>query len=174
MFADPDRADARELQADVLQRLGFACESAPWRNFYLTGAQELRSGTFDLGTASLGGFAPGMTTTMLFDALGVRLRPDALAGVASTLEWTLTDRDEVHVIGISNRTLFHSPGRAAPQADARITSTAPVLVALVDGALDIDAAVADRTLAVDGDVEALRTIAAAVDTFARMFPIVTP
>lgn len=174
VFSDPDRADARELQAEVLQRLGFASESAPWRNFYLTGAQELRTGTFDLGNASLGGFAPGMTTSMLFDALGVRLRPEALAGFGCTIEWTLTDRDEVHAMGISNRTLFHSPGRAAPDADARVTSTTPVLVSLVDATLDLDAATADGTLAVDGDVGALATIAGAVDTFARMFPIVTP
>lgn len=174
VFADPDRADARELQAGVLERLGFAAESAPWRNFYLTGAQELRTGTFDLGRASLGGFATGMTTSMLFDALGVRLRPDALAGVSCTIEWTLTDRDEVHVVGISNRTLFHSPDRRAPDADALVTTTTSLLVSLVDGDLDVDAAIADGTLGLDGDVDALRTIAGAVDTFARMFPIVTP
>ncbi len=174
VFSDPDRADARELQAEVLQRLGFASESAPWRNFYLTGAQELRTGTFDLGNASLGGFAPGMTTSMLFDALGVRLRREALAGFGCTIEWTLTDRDEVHAMGISNRTLFHSPGRAAPDADDRVTSTTPVLVSLVDATLDLDAATADGTLAVDGDVGALATLAGAVDSFARMFPIVTP
>lgn len=174
VFADPGRSDARELQADVLEQLGFAAESAPWRNFYLTGAQELRSGTFDLGNASLGGFAPGMTTAMLFDALGVRLRADALAGVACTLEWTLSDRDEVHVVGISNRTLFHSPGRRAPDADARITTTTPVLVSLVDGQLDVDAATAAGDVVLDGSAEPLRTIAGAVDTFARMFPIVTP
>jgi alkyl sulfatase BDS1-like metallo-beta-lactamase superfamily hydrolase len=174
VFADPGRADARELQAELLQRLGYASESAPWRNFYLTGAQELRAGTFELGSAALGGFAPGMTTSMLFDALGVRLRPDALVGFACTLEWTLTDRDEVHVVGISNRTLFHSPGRRADDADARITTTAPVLVSLIDGALDVDAATGDGALTVEGDAEALRTIAGAVDTFARIFPVVTP
>jgi alkyl sulfatase BDS1-like metallo-beta-lactamase superfamily hydrolase len=174
VFAAPDRADARELQAEVLQRLGFASESAPWRNFYLTGAQELRTGTFDLGDASLGGFAPGMTTSMLFDALGVRLRPDAFAGCGCTIEWTLTDRDEVHTVGISNRTLFHSPGRRAPDADARVTTTAPVLVSLIDGALDPEAAIADGSLSVEGDHGALTTIAGAVDAFARIFPIVTP
>ncbi|HSP03924.1 MAG TPA: alkyl sulfatase dimerization domain-containing protein [Acidimicrobiales bacterium] len=174
VFAAPDRADARELQAEVLQRLGFASESAPWRNFYLTGAQELRNGTFDLGDASLGGFAPGMTTSMLFDALGVRLRPEALAGFGCTIEWTLTDRDEVHTVGISNRTLFHSPDRPAPDADARVTTTAPVLVSLIDGALDVEAATADGSLTVEGDTGALTTIAGAVDTFARIFPIVTP
>jgi alkyl sulfatase BDS1-like metallo-beta-lactamase superfamily hydrolase len=174
VFADPDHAGATEVQAHVLEQLGYAAESAPWRNFYLTGAQELRTGTFDLGRAALGGFAPGMTTDMLFDALGVRLRPDALAGVALTLEWTVTDRDEVHVVGISNRTLFHSPGRTAPDADARLTSTVDAIVALVDGSLDVDAAARDGAIGVDGDVGALRTLGAAVDTFARMFPIVTP
>jgi linear primary-alkylsulfatase len=174
VFAAPDRADARELQADVFQRLGFAAESAPWRNFYLTGAQELRAGTLDLGDASLGGLAPAMTTTMLFDALGVRLRPDALAGFGCTIEWTLSDRDEVHTVGISNRTLFHSPDRPAPDADARVTSTAAELVALIDGRLDVDASTAEGTLSVEGDPDALGTIAAAVDTFARVFPIVTP
>jgi len=174
VFADPDHAEAKELLARVLERLGFAAEAAPWRNFYLTGAQELRTGTFDLGQAVLGGFAPGMTTTMLFDALGVRLRAEDLAGVALTLEWNVTDREEVHVVGVSNRTLFHAPGRTAPDADALVTSTAAAIVALVDRTLDVDAALADGSVTVDGDAGALRTLAGSVDTFARMFPIVTP
>lgn len=174
VFADPERGEAKELLARVLEQLGYAAESAPWRNFYLTGAQELRTGTFDLGQATLGGFAAGMTTTMLFDALGVRLRAEDLSGVALVLEWHLTDRNEVHVVGVSNRTLFHSPGRTAPEADARVTSTAEALVALVDRSLDVDTAVADASMTVEGDVGALRTLADAVDTFARMFPIVTP
>ena len=44
VFADPDNQDARELQADALEQLGYQAESGPWRNFYLTAAQELRHG----------------------------------------------------------------------------------------------------------------------------------
>lgn len=44
VFADPDNRTAHELQADALEQLGYQAESGPWRNFYLTGAQELRSG----------------------------------------------------------------------------------------------------------------------------------
>ena len=34
---------ARELAADALEQLGYQAESAPWRNFYLSGARDLRA-----------------------------------------------------------------------------------------------------------------------------------
>ncbi len=42
VFANPDYTEARLLLADTYEQLGYQAESAPWRNFYLTGAQELR------------------------------------------------------------------------------------------------------------------------------------
>lgn len=44
VFADPNNQQARNLEADALEQLGYQAESGPWRNFYLTGAQELRNG----------------------------------------------------------------------------------------------------------------------------------
>ena len=44
VFADPDNAAARALLADTFEQLGYAAESATWRNAYLFGAQELRQG----------------------------------------------------------------------------------------------------------------------------------
>ncbi|MCD3069644.1 hypothetical protein GFJ91_24015, partial [Salmonella enterica subsp. enterica serovar Enteritidis] len=44
VFADPNNQNARNLEADALEQLGDQAESGPWRNFYLTGAQELRNG----------------------------------------------------------------------------------------------------------------------------------
>ena len=42
--SDPSHRAATALLADTLEQLGYQAESAPWRDFYLTGAQELRSG----------------------------------------------------------------------------------------------------------------------------------
>ena len=42
VFADPANLEARALQADAFEQMGFQAESGPWRDFYLTGAQELR------------------------------------------------------------------------------------------------------------------------------------
>ena len=44
VFAEPENREARELQADVLEQLGYQSESPVWRNFYLSGARELRDG----------------------------------------------------------------------------------------------------------------------------------
>lgn len=44
VFADPSNTAAKLLQADTLEQLGYQAESGPWRNFYLSGAQELRFG----------------------------------------------------------------------------------------------------------------------------------
>ncbi|MFQ6962572.1 MAG: alkyl sulfatase dimerization domain-containing protein [Oscillospiraceae bacterium] len=44
VFADPTNTDARLLCADALEQLGYQAESGPWRNEYLTAAQELRHG----------------------------------------------------------------------------------------------------------------------------------
>ena len=44
VFADPDNQAARALLADTFEQLGYAAESATWRNAYLFGAQELRQG----------------------------------------------------------------------------------------------------------------------------------
>ena len=43
VFADPENEPARLLQADALEQLGYQSESGPWRDFYLSGAMELRS-----------------------------------------------------------------------------------------------------------------------------------
>ena len=40
IFAEPDNKAARELAADALEQLGYQAESAPWRNFYLSGARD--------------------------------------------------------------------------------------------------------------------------------------
>src|SRR6185295_19319809 len=44
VFADPANVEARRLGADALEQLGYAAESATWRNAYLLGALELRQG----------------------------------------------------------------------------------------------------------------------------------
>ncbi|WP_233837279.1 alkyl/aryl-sulfatase [Paraburkholderia sp. ZP32-5] len=44
VFAEPQNMAAKQLLADTYEQLGYQSESASWRNFYLTGAMELRNG----------------------------------------------------------------------------------------------------------------------------------
>ena len=46
VFAEPDHEAAKELLADTFEQLGYGAENGTWRNVYLSGATELRHGTF--------------------------------------------------------------------------------------------------------------------------------
>jgi linear primary-alkylsulfatase len=50
VFADSEHDGARTLLADTLEQLAYGAENATWRNFFLSGATELRDGNF--GTAT--------------------------------------------------------------------------------------------------------------------------
>jgi alkyl sulfatase BDS1-like metallo-beta-lactamase superfamily hydrolase len=45
VFAEPGCTEARALEAEALEQLGYQAESAVWRNIYLVGASELRGWT---------------------------------------------------------------------------------------------------------------------------------
>ena len=86
-----NQTTARELLADVLDQLGYQTENGVWRNFYLTGAQELRAGVLDLG----GGLTvnpdtlAAMPVSMLVDYLAVRVDGPAARGGDDSLEGVL-------------------------------------------------------------------------------------
>ncbi len=54
VFTNPANAEARALQADALEQLGYKAESATWRNAYLMGTQELRTGPSAVAVSSSG------------------------------------------------------------------------------------------------------------------------
>ncbi len=53
VFAEPGNDNAKQLLARVYDQLGYQAESAPWRDFYLTGAYELRHGSPEEGILRL-------------------------------------------------------------------------------------------------------------------------
>lgn len=58
MFAAPDHVEARNLQADAYEQLGYQAEGPQWRGIFLTAARELRDGVVpaSFSTASPPGF----------------------------------------------------------------------------------------------------------------------
>ena len=70
VYADPSNMEARQLCADALEQMAYQSESGTWRNAYLTGAMELRSGTPAPRTFSANKFVPLLavgTIDMLFE-----------------------------------------------------------------------------------------------------------
>lgn len=178
VFAQPDHEEARLLQADAFEQLGYQCENPTWRNAYLMGAQELRHGVRDLGAIQLVTLdvLRSMTPDMVFDYMGIKLNGPAAAEAHGTMSWTITDGAsdaEQYLLELRNGCLLYTPHREAA-SDVQASSDKLTLASLVFGTKTVDDALGDGTLQVTGDPGALRTLFGFLDDFRFWFPIVEP
>ena len=183
VFADPTNEAARALEADALEQLGYQAESGPWRDFYLTGAQELRHGHPELGIGSTA--APdtvaAMTTEMLFDYLGVRIDGLAAAGRSWAFDVVVSDRGERWRVGIERGALHTVRLDGDPEGltdpDLVITAGHGPLARLLfapEPVAELATLVDEGAIGLDGDRAALDAFLSTLDAFTLMFPIVTP
>nr|BFE77144.1 hypothetical protein GCM10020092_104450 [Actinoplanes digitatis] len=123
VFADPDRGEAKELLAQVYERLGYGAENGVWRNFYLTGAQELRQGPnatpVDLG----GGMAAVLSIEQIFDTLAIRVDAPKAWHDTIVIDWTFTELGQSYRTTLRNGVLLQQPNPPAGQPDLSLTLT---------------------------------------------------
>jgi len=176
VFAEPDNAAARQLQADALEQLGYQSENATWRNAYLSGAQELRDGVA-AATGSGGNtddMVRALTPTMFFDYLGVRVDALKAADNDLTINWRFTDLNEDYALTLRNGVLTHRDLARHDQADVQISMKKSTLdrIALKQTGFIKEATLGDITI--EGDrVKFLRFMGGLEEADAR-FNIVTP
>lgn len=178
VFAEPDNADARALQADALEQLGYQCENGTWRSLYLMGAHELRNGVFQGGegaTAASPDTIRAMSPDLFFDYLGIRLNGDKAAHVPETrFTWVFTDIDQVYALTLRNAALTHRAGVAHEDPHVTVTLTKKALDEITLGRRTFDAAIASGDVTVVGDRNRLAQLLTMLDDFELMFDIVTP
>src|SRR5262249_51222880 len=150
--ADPSNQEARRLEADALEQLGYQAESSVWRNFYLTGALELRRGVPKLPARPFASpdVVAGMTTDMIFDALAVRLNGPKADGKVIRLNYVLSDTNESVLVVVENGVLHHWMGTSSPQADATVKLTRPVPNQIIGGGAPFDERLAGGDVKVEG------------------------
>jgi alkyl sulfatase BDS1-like metallo-beta-lactamase superfamily hydrolase len=174
VFADPANAEARELQADTFEQLGYQAESATFRNAYLTGAQELRQGRLPSRPSRVTGYLEAMGPGHLFDVVGVRLQSEEVGGLAVAINFSFTDIGEDWVLGLANRAVHAVAGRHDPAAAATFALPLGVLRGVLAGTTTMDEAVTAGQATVSGDVTAAAAIFDHLDVFMSNFAIVEP
>ncbi len=175
VFADPDNQEARALQADALEQLGYQAESGPWRNFYLSAAKELRDGVMDLAAPKISPDVLRATPLdMLFDLLAVQLIGPKAEGKTIVLNARFTDIDEQHVLTVENGVLNHAKGKQSAQADATLTTTRAALDEVLLGEASMTDKVSAGEAAIEGDAGKLVEFLSLLDAFEFWFNIVTP
>ena len=176
VFADPDNQAARALLADTFEQLGYAAESATWRNAYLFGAQELRQG---MPKTSPRPPMPRETlaalrTGQLWDVLGVRLNGPKAEGKHIVLNWNFTDTNERFVLTLQNCALTYLERAQSSAADASFTLPRSVLDEVIAKQTSFPEAVANGRITFTGNAMRLAELMALMDEFPRMFEIVEP
>src|SRR5262249_20133962 len=157
VYADPSNEEARQLQADALEQLGYQAESSVWRNFYLMGALELRRGVPKLPPRPIAfpEVIAGMTTEMILDTFAVRLNGPKAAGKTIRLAYVFPDKNEQFLVAVENGTLHYRTAREAPPVDATITMTRQALNQIVGGGATFEQKIAAGEVKVEGRREAL-------------------
>lgn len=176
VFAEPDNQAAKDLQADALEQLGYQAENGPWRNFYLTGAQELRNGVKRLPTPNTASpdTVRAMSLDLFFDYLAMRLDGPRADGKRIVLNFDFSDVHEKYVLEMVNGVLNHTPEHQAKDADATIVLTRETLNNIVLKQTTLKDAVAAGDVKITGSEAKLNEMLSYLDSFDFWFNIVTP
>lgn len=176
VFADPNNEAARHLEADALEQLGYQAESGPWRNFYLTGAQELRNGVQKLPTPNTASpdTVKAMSPEMFFDYLGVHIDGEKAANAKAVFNIDLGSDGGKYKLELENGVLNHTAGAEAKDADATITLNRETLNKIILKEETLKQAVDKGEVKVTGNGAKLDEMLGYMDKFEFWFNIVTP
>ncbi len=175
VFADQSHSAARELLADTYEQLGYGAENGTWRNFFLSGATELRSGSFGTPVAtSAADLVANLTPAMLFDALAIQVDGPRAWDTTLTVDIVLSDDDVRFRLHLENGVLTHRQVGEAGGAD--LTVTLPhhgQLVGLMLGGLSAEA-MAEGGIVMEGDASVVGRLTELLQPGDPDFAIVTP
>jgi alkyl sulfatase BDS1-like metallo-beta-lactamase superfamily hydrolase len=179
VFAEPQNETARLFQADALEQLGYQSESGPWRDFYLTGALELRSNGTQLkglgGNALGAGLVKSMTFELLIDLLGVRLNGPRAAALNFDANVVVRNREnDAWTFGVRHGVIHARHGARNSDAALEIETTIEEFAALGSGSRSLEQLMNGGGFHVEGDVALLHEFVECLDTFEFGFEIVMP
>ncbi len=175
VMADPEHIPGRALLADTLEQLGYQSESAPWRNFYLCGALELRDGLPESRAFNAsGGIAAGMPIENFFQVLAVRLLPEAALDLDLSIELIFTDLDCRYLLTVRNSVLNYFKNASNRPSQVSLTVASLDFKNLLMGATDAVSLIEKQSLEIDGDASSLLSLRDLFDQFVRRYPLVTP
>jgi alkyl sulfatase BDS1-like metallo-beta-lactamase superfamily hydrolase len=171
IFADPEHPAAKGRYGDTLEQLAYGAENATWRNFFLSGATELRDGNFGTATQATSlSVLSQLSPEQMFDAFAISVNGPRAWDLDVKLDVTFRDIDTNYRLTLSNGVLvYRKRGADSSTAHATITLDNKLrLLAFAAGDGD------SPGLQISGDADALPSILAVLDRGDPNFNIITP
>lgn len=174
VFDDPQNTEAKELEADALEQLGYQQECATWRNTYLAGAQELRTGNNITAFRKTLSFYNGMPEKDLFETLAISLNGPKAEGIKLNIKVILSDSQDEYIMNLNNSVLHSSKGKLAANPDITITADKPSFIKLVLLKTPAQEIMKTGHLKIEGQQDKLNIFIDLFDDFDGKFNIALP
>jgi alkyl sulfatase BDS1-like metallo-beta-lactamase superfamily hydrolase len=171
IFTDSEHTAARALYADTLEQLAYGAENGTWRNFFMSGATELRDGNFGTAVTTVSmSMLSQLTPEQIFDGFAIR--------VDGPRSWDLDIAIDISFVDLAvNYRLALRNGVLVYRKVAADFATASVTVKLDSKFRLLQVVMGDLTspgLEISGDQAALQAFLGALDEPDPNFNIVTP
>jgi alkyl sulfatase BDS1-like metallo-beta-lactamase superfamily hydrolase len=175
VFAEPGNDTAKGALARAYDQLGYQAEAGPWRDEYLTAAQELRHGIKQVPMlAAAADILNNIPLDEFFTAMATRLNGPKADGKQFTFNFVFKDVGETIVVHVENAVLHHKKAAADPAADATVTMTRGLWLKVITKQASLgDLAFSDE-LQVEGSRTALLSFFLLLDDPDPNFAIATP
>lgn len=171
IFTDQSHSAARELYADTLEQMAYGAENATWRNFFLSGATELREGNFGMATSTTSmSMLAQLSPEQIFDSLAISVNGPRAWELDLALDVSFVDLGTNYRLTLRNGVLVYRKV-AADAATAGATLKLDTKVRL------LQLAMGDFTapgLEIGGDAAELQKLVSALDRPDPAFNIITP
>jgi alkyl sulfatase BDS1-like metallo-beta-lactamase superfamily hydrolase len=171
IFTEENHAAARALYGDTLEQLAYGAENATWRNFFLSGATELRDGNFGVATSTTSpSMVSQLTPEQMFDSFAISVNGPKAWDLNLAIDVTFADVATNYRLSLRNGVLVYRK----VAADA---ATAGATITLANKLRLLMFAAGDATspgLDVTGDATALPSLLGVLDKPNPAFNIVTP
>ncbi|WP_038177501.1 alkyl/aryl-sulfatase [Vibrio pacinii] len=171
-FANPDNMDARYLEADAMEQLGYQAESGPWRNYYLGGAKELRQGIQPVATPNTAAIAKNMPFDQFLKYLGVTVKPEAAKGLDIKINIDVKG-DGHYAMDLSNSVLKSYSDKQFSDADLTISLTRQAFENMMTKQATLQDELKTGDIKVS-DQQAFKQLMSIFDQFDMWFGVVTP
>lgn len=175
VFADASDEEAKQLQADAYEQLGYQQENPQYRGIFLSAALELRGGIHVEGQAHTdsGDTILAMPIDLLFDYAAVHLDGERAADADVRINFVFTEEHAEWTMWVRRGVLNAREG-ADPDAPLTATGSKAMLVTALLHPRKAKRMGGTSMLTLTGDTSVLDRYAALLDEFDPAFSLVTP